>query len=156
MCVAISEANRVEWCWFRSRVNDNSVNVQDVKIPTIVVEDDHHHQWETIETVVVNGQEVDDNDVDAGVILDDGVKKASQNERRKRRFRVFDDDRASFFESFWSNVESCLIHFRCWRFFKSLNVSIVCDRVDAVSRKFFPIMFILINFVYWISYIYIL
>ena len=133
------------------------------KIPSIVVEDDHH-QWETIETVVLNSQDGDANDVDvdAGVILDDGVKKTSQiqNARRQRRFRVFydddDDDGTSCFNGFWQNVEALLIHFRCCKFFKSLNVANVCDRLDEVSRKFFPIMFLLINFVYWVSYLYIL
>ena len=37
------------------------------KLPAVMADDDHH-QWETIETVVVNGQDVD---VDAGVILGD-------------------------------------------------------------------------------------
>ena len=124
------------------------------KLPAVMADDDHH-QWETIETVVVNGQDVD---VDAGVILgDDGNKSASKRRCRKRRFRCVDvDDEPTCFESFWGGVEAILIQFRCWRFFKSLNMSVICDRVDEVSRKFFPIMFILLNFVYWVSYIYIL
>ena len=137
-------------------------------IPSITVED---AQWETIETVIVNGHDVEK---DVGIILDDTIKNLtprfhfqcrlrrramSRNGAKNASLDDNDDDdemSASFTERFWTGLEGILTRLKCSKFIKSLNMVTVCDRVDEVSRKLFPIMFLLLNFVYWVSYIYIM
>jgi hypothetical protein len=133
-------------------------------IPSITVEDT---QWETIETVITNGQDIEK---DVGIILGDTVKNlnarfrfqcrlrrraASRNGRRSESFDDVDES-TSCAERFWGGLEVILTKLKCSKFIKSLNMVTVCDRVDEVSRKFFPIMFLLLNLVYWVSYIYIM
>ena len=135
-------------------------------IPSITVEDS---QWETIQTtLVVNGQDVEK---DVGIILDDTVNHSTPRFRFQCRLRrramsrnaaknasLDDGDEmsTSCSERFWSGLELILTRLKCSKFIKSLNMVTVCDRVDEVSRKFFPIMFLLLNFVYWVAYIYIM
>ncbi len=99
-----------------------------------------------------------DNEKDAGIILGDGNGNSASPRYRfnRRRIKSVKSVEVAFSERFWNSIESILVWFKCWRFFKSLNMSVVCERVDEVSRKFFPIMFLILNFVYWVSYIYIL
>ena len=137
-------------------------------IPSIIVQDT---QWETIETVITNGHDVEK---DVGIILDDAIKNLTPRFRFQCRLRRRamsrngaknaessddnddDDISASFTERFWTGLEGILTRLKCSKFIKSLNMVTVCDRVDEVSRKLFPIMFLLLNFVYWVSYIYIM
>jgi hypothetical protein len=83
---------------------------------------------------------------DAGVILGDAAKRSSgrtrfrlrRSARRSTKAGSGDDDddvESTLCDSFWSGAEEALVRFRCWRFFKSLNMVIVCDRVRQTSVK---------------------
>jgi hypothetical protein len=80
--------------------DDVKRDASNVKVPSIVIDDDHH-QWETIETVVINGQDID---VDAGVILGDDDKKPTPKRRLRRGFKSVGDGDPSFFETFWCRL----------------------------------------------------
>jgi len=62
------------------------------------------------------------------------------------------------FEQFWECIESLMLRFRFSIKTKEVyrNSILVFNRVDKWAGRLFPLTFLMLNFIYWSSYMYIL
>ena len=103
----------------------------------------HPNEWETIETTVV---------------YNNGSREsfASVQQHHMNSIEIITDD--GCFDQFWDYVESILNRFR-WSIKTAevyRNSSSVFNKVDKYAGRLFPLTFLLLNFIYWSSYMYIL
>ena len=113
---------------------------------TIPGKDDDNDEWQTIETTVV---------------YDSGVKETFLEPDFDCLEELQNQNDPSFTEKFWECIVNTFLKLCCCTSSIEPNeltkyLSFVLDNVDHVSSRMFPAVFLLINVIYWTTYVYII